>query len=191
MNEQLIFDFITQYIPLRDADKAVISQQNLFRVITKNTVLLQPDQFAKECYFILKGCIRKYYLVDGEERNTAFYFENDTITPSGYFTKKPSAYFLATLEETIVAIGSEERNKVLIERIPALAAMIQTLNTENITATENELDTFKTLSPENRYLHLLTSRPDIFDRIPLYHIATYLGITPVSLSRMRKRLLTS
>lgn len=192
MNEQLaIIDFITRYITLSENEKAVILEQNVFRNYSKNELLLREGELPSECFFILKGSIRKFYLIDGEERNTEFYFENDAITPVGYVTKNPSSYFLSALEDTIVAIGTDERNKVLIERIPRLAGMVATMTTQQVLQTENTLDQFKTLNPENRYLQLIQERPDIFERVPLYHIATYLGITPVSLSRMRKRLLKS
>lgn len=192
MNElQTIIAFINRYIQLTDDEIAIIRDQNIFRSYPKNSVLLREGQHATECFFILKGCVRKYYLVDGEERNTDFYFENTPITPVSYVTKEPSGYYLATLDETIVAIGSDQRNNQLMERIPKLAGMISSMTMEQIIQSESDLDQFKTLSPENRYLLLIRTRPDIFERVPLYHIATYLGITPVSLSRMRKRLAKS
>lgn len=183
MNElQTIIDFINRYIQLTDEEIAIIREQNIFRTYPKNSELLREGQHATECFFILKGCVRKYYLVDGEERNTDFYFENTPITPVSYTTKEPSSYYLAALDDTIVAIGSDERNGQLMERIPRLAGMITSMALAQIVQSESDLDQFKTLSPENRYLRLISTRPDIFERVPLYHIATYLGITPVSLS---------
>lgn len=187
MNDQVI-TFITQFIPLNEEEIRIIAEQNLIRFYKKDTILLTEGQLAKECFVVLEGCVRKYYLIDGEERNTEFYLENETITPVSYLKKQPSEYHLSCLEDCILAIGSEERNKKLLEKVPRLTTMILEMNNELLVQTQNTFDDFKNLSPEMRYLKLMETRPEILDRVPLYHIATYLGITPVSLSRMRKRI---
>ena len=183
-----IIAFITRYIPLSTEEISIIDEQNLIKSYKKDTVLLSEGEYAKECYFILQGCVRSYYLIDGEEKTTEFYTESQAITPISYTQKQPSAYFLSCLEDCIIALGSTERNKKLVERIPKLESLVSQMNSELLIEKQISFDSFKSLSPEQRYLRLLETRPDLFNRVPLYHIATYLGITPVSLSRMRKRV---
>jgi CRP-like cAMP-binding protein len=137
----------------------------------------------------MKGCIRSYYLVDGEERTTEFYTEGQSITPVSYVRKEPSLYYLSCVEDSVVAVGSAERNQQLIEQVPALTSLLLQLNSELLVENRLTLDSFKNLSPEERYLQLQETRPELLNRVPLAHLATYLGITPVSLSRMRKRIL--
>jgi CRP-like cAMP-binding protein len=183
-----IISFITRYVSLTEEEIAIIHEQNLIRSYRKDAVLLSEGEYAKECYFILQGCVRSYYLIDGEEKTTDFYTESQTITPISYTKKEPSKYFLSCLENSIIALGSTERNNQLLEKIPKLQSMVAQLNSELLMQKQVSFDDFKSLSPEQRYLSLLETRPDLFNRVPLYHIATYLGITPVSLSRMRKRV---
>lgn len=184
----IILDFISKYITLTDEEVQIIKDLNLVGNFKKNTNILSEGEVASECYFILKGCIRSYYIIDGEEKTTEFYTEGQPITPISYVTKEPSEYYLSCVEDCAVSLGT--KNELLIQKIPKLANLILQLNTELLVQNQISFDTFKNLSPEQRYLKLLETRPDLINRVPQYHLATYLGITPVSLSRMRKRIST-
>ena len=189
--EDKIIEFITQYIPLTTEEIDIIKEQNLINFYKKGTVLLSEGEYARDCYFVIKGCVRSFHLIDGEERTTEFYTENQTINPVSYLTKKPSTYYLSCLEDCVIALGNEQRNKQLLTRVPKLESMVINLSGTLLAENQNSLDDFKNLSPEMRYKKLVESRPELFQRAPLYHIASYLGITPVSLSRMRKRISSS
>jgi CRP-like cAMP-binding protein len=144
--------------------------------------------YAKECFFIIKGCLRVFYLKDGEEHNTEFYFENETVRPISYQTNQPSQYYISCLEDCILAIGSVERNAKLIEQIPKLSTLILKMNEDLLIKKTLDFDNFKNHSPEERYLLLLEQNPELLNRIPLFHLASYLGITQISLSRIRSRI---
>lgn len=184
----IIIKFISQYIQLTEAEIEIILEQNLMRSYKKDTILLSEGEYAKECFFVVTGCVRRYYVIEGDERTTEFYTEGQPITPVSYVTKRPSEYYLSCMEDCIIALGSSERNKMLVEKVPRLESFVSQMNAEMLIRNENLFDKFKNLSPELRYLNLMETRPDLFRRVPLNHLATYLGITPVSLSRMRKRL---
>ncbi len=186
--DEAIINYIAKYIPLSDAEIEIIRNQNLIRHYPKNEMLLREGEFAKECYFVLSGCVRAYYLIDGEERNTDFYTENQTITPVSYQTQSASEYYLSCLEDCVLAVGSDDRNKKLIEQIPKLASLLLQMSGELLIQKAVEFDSFKNHSPEQRYLKLLENNPELVNRVPLYHLASYLGITQVSLSRIRKRV---
>jgi CRP-like cAMP-binding protein len=188
--EDLIIKYMSKYIPLSDDEVKIISKQNLIRHHKKNDVLLSEGEQATECYLVLKGCIRAYYLIDGEERNADFYIENDTITSVSYQALLPSQYYLSCIEDSIVAVSSDSRNKKLIEQIPKLSFLIMQINQERLIQKTLEFDSFKNCNPEQRYLELIEKKPDLVNRIPLYHLASYLGITQVSLSRIRKRIVS-
>ncbi|RKD85987.1 Crp/Fnr family transcriptional regulator [Mangrovibacterium diazotrophicum] len=187
MDEKII-EFISQYVSLTPEEIDIIKSQNLINFYPRGTVLLSEGERAKDCYFVLQGCVRSYYLVDGEDKTTEFFTENQTINPVSYLMKEPSSYYLSCLEDCVIALGNEERNRELMNKVPKLGAMVVNLSGELLSQKQDTLDDFKKMSPEMRYLKLLDSRPDLFQRVPLYHIASYLGITPVSLSRMRKRI---
>ena len=117
-----------------------------------------------------------------------FYIENDTITPVSYIQKDPSEYYLACLEDSIISIGNPEQSRMLIEKIPNLQLLIAELNQCLIVKNKVLFDDFRNLNAEKRYLEVIDTRPDLYKRIPQYHLATFLGITPASLSRLRKRV---
>ncbi|RIV36079.1 Crp/Fnr family transcriptional regulator [Flagellimonas lutimaris] len=186
-----IIDFISQYITLTAKEIDIIKNQNFIKTYAKGTWVLSKEQIVDTCFFVIKGSIRKYYLVDGEERSTDFYLENQTITPAGYLTKATSEYYLECMEDSVLALGSEERNTQLLEKVPKLQSMVLNMNNSLLIDSHNSLDDFKKLSPEKRYLKLLEERPELLQRIPLKYLASYLGITSVSLSRIRKRVTTN
>jgi CRP-like cAMP-binding protein len=70
--QHLLFDFIAKYITLNDAEKNALVSLDIFRTVKKGSVLLQEGQISTHGYFVLKGCIRTYYMIDGEEKTTAF-----------------------------------------------------------------------------------------------------------------------
>ena len=79
--ENILFDFISKYILLSDEEKQAIIDLDIFSVVQKDTILLKEGQIADKSYFVLKGCLRIYYIVEGEEKTTAFYTELEGITP--------------------------------------------------------------------------------------------------------------
>lgn len=183
-----IIQFITSYIPLTEEEIEFIKELNVIESHEKNTILLSEGQVAKECYFVLKGCVRSYYLIDGDEKTTEFYTEQQAITPISYVTNEPSEYYLSCLEDSVVSLG--RKNDLLLERIPRIKNLIIQFNSEQLVRNQISFDTFKNFSPEMRYLKLQETRPDLINRIPQYHLASYLGVTPESLSRIRKRLVS-
>ncbi len=89
--ENILFDFISKYISLTEDEKNAIISLDIFRSVKKGTVLLEEGQKSKDSYFVLKGCIRVYYIIDGEEKTTAFYTEMDALTPHCVIDKAPLA----------------------------------------------------------------------------------------------------
>lgn len=96
-----IIKFIANYIPLTSEEIDIIQEQQLICSYKKDTLLLAEGEYAKDCYFILTGCVRRYYVINGEERTTEFFTEGQAITPAGYITKQASTYNLSCVEDCI------------------------------------------------------------------------------------------
>ena len=186
--DSVIIEFLSKYIELTKEEIDIISKQNLIQSYKKGTILLSEGKIATECYFILKGCVFSYYLVEGEVKVTEFFTEKHPITPVSYTTKKPSGYYLECLEDCIIAIGTPDRNEELLRKVPRIAALGTTVLEEQFANQQMKYDDLIKLSPEERYQNLQKKSPDLLNRIPQYLIASYLGIKPESLSRIRKRL---
>lgn len=184
-----IIDLLSKHIPISDELAQLILKYSQIKSIEKGTFIVKEGQIAKECFFILKGCMKKYYLLDGEEKIIKFFTEGETITPSSYTDQEPSKYYISTVEKTIVSYGDPESENEIYKDHPELESLTRKLGDIFMVKANNEFDNRLNQSPEERYLHLLKHRPDLMQRIPQYDIANYLGIRPESLSRIRKRLI--
>lgn len=187
--QNILFDFISKYISLTDDEKNALLSLNLFHTVKKGTVLLKEGQKTNSSYFVLKGCIRTYYVLDGEEKTTAFYTEMDVLTPPCVINKSPSEYFISCIEDCILTISNSDMEVEINRKFPKFEIMCKMLSEELLAKQRIDFDEFKTSSPEQLYLNLLQKRPDLIQRVPQHQLASYLGIKPQSLSRLRARIL--
>ncbi len=187
--QDTLFEFISKYISLTEDEKNAILSLDLFREVKKGTILLKEGQKSKDSYFVLKGCIRVYYIINGEEKTTAFYTEMDALTPHSVLHKAPSDYFISCVEDSILTVSNSEMEAEINSKFPKFEIMCGKLTEELLAKERINFDEFKTSSPEQRYLNLLQKRPDLIQRVPQHQLASYLGIKPQSLSRLRGRIL--
>lgn len=187
--QDILFDFISKYISLTDEEKNAILSVDIFRSVKKGTILLKEGQRSKDSYFVLKGCIRTYYDIDDEEKTTAFYTEMEGLTPNCVLSKTPSEYYVSCIEDSIITVSNTEMEAEINTKFPKFETMCRMMAEENLAKKQIDFDEFKTSSPEQRYLNLLEKRPDLIQRVPQHQLASYLGIKPQSLSRLRGRLL--
>lgn len=185
--EKEILTYLSKYIPITEELDEELSKVEFIKTYKKGTVLLKEGNYSNECYFIIKGCIRSYYIKDGEERTTEFFTEEQAVTPSAYGTGTPSGYYLECLEDTIAGVGNPQLEAEMSQKFPKLESLNRALGEVIMAKYQDTLAEFKLSSPEERYLALLDKRPDLIQRVPQHQIASYLGIKPESLSRIRKR----
>lgn len=186
--QDLLFNFISKYISLTEEERDAIISLNLFHSVKKGTILLQEGQKSKNSYFVLKGCIRTYYILDGEEKTTAFYTEMEALTPPCVISKTSSEYYISCIEDSILTISNSDMEAEINSKFPKFDVMCRKLSEELLAKQQIDFDEFKTSSPEQRYLNLLQKRPDLINRVPQHQLASYLGIKPQSLSRLRARI---
>ncbi|NRB46539.1 MAG: Crp/Fnr family transcriptional regulator [Saprospiraceae bacterium] len=186
--KDFLVDYFSQYITLSDEEVQLIKNEDIIREYKKGDYLLKEGQIAQVCFLVLKGCVKRYYLEDGEEKIMEFYTENDPIAPVSYTTQQPSQYYLSCVEPCIISTGTEERTQRFLEAFPRFVPIFIKIGEHLSVEKQISADNFKNLSPEDRYQKLLDTRPDLVNRVPQYMIASYLGIQPQSLSRIRKRI---
>lgn len=186
--QNILFDFISKYISLTEEEKNALLSLDLFHPVKKGTVLVKAGQKSEVSYFVLKGCIRVYYVIDGEEKTTAFYTELDALTPHRVSSHAPSDYFISCVEDSILLISDDNMELEINSKFPKFEIMCRMLSEELLVRKQLDFDEFKTSSPEQRYLNLLQKRPDLIQRVPQHQLASYLGIKPQSLSRLRARI---
>ena len=137
----------------------------------------------------MQGCIREYYLVDGMEKTTSFFTEGQPVSVSGFpFEDKASKSFLVCNENCIVIEGKPEDEQAFFDKLPRMETLSRVGVEMELQKSHEALADYILTSPEERYLNLLQTRPDLLERMPQYQLASYLGVTPESLSRIRKRI---
>ncbi|MGK0363880.1 MAG: CRP-like cAMP-binding protein [Saprospiraceae bacterium] len=185
----ILFDYISKYMTLTDEEKKVIIDLDIFRQVKKGAILLEEGQKSKEGYFVLKGCMRKFYIIDGEEKTTNFYTEMEGEVPECVVTKSPSSYYLSCVEDSIISVSTPEMEADVFAKFPRFETLCRLVSEELLVKSQVSLDQFKNSSPDQRYKDLLESRPDLVQRVPQHQLASFLGIAPQSLSRLKGRLL--
>ncbi len=175
---------------LTEAEMEEIKSHIKINTFEKGTILLREGEYSDKSYSVYKGCVRQYYLVDGEEKTTFFYADGQTIFPHANLeARTPSKYFLDCIEETTLSITSPESEKVIFEKMPKFIPMARASMREELNKYQEMLSTYIMSSPEQRYLDLLKNRPELLNKVPHYQLASYLGVKPESLSRIRKRIM--
>jgi CRP-like cAMP-binding protein len=186
--QSALFNFIEKYVPLTEEEKAALMSLNIFRVAKKGSLLLSQGQYTNESFFVLQGCIRTFYIVDGDERTTEFYIEMEGFTPPCVFSKTPSDLYVSCVEDSIFTVSNPQMESEIFEKFPKFESLCRVRSEELLAKNQICFDEFKTSSPEQRYINLLKTRPDLLKRVPQHQLASYLGIKPQSLSRLRARI---
>ncbi|QRR00739.1 Crp/Fnr family transcriptional regulator [Dyadobacter sandarakinus] len=177
-------------VELEDAEAAYILSFFKERLYKRGAILLQAGDPASEVFFILKGALHQFYLDEsGTEKSCNFAFENEFITDLESFSKQAGAasHIKSLTETTVLCIKCHDLGMLLRESAATAVffrVLVERIATESMERTKSLL----AYTPQQRFLTLAHSRPDIFQRVPQRYIAQYLGIAPESLSRIRKRL---
>jgi CRP-like cAMP-binding protein len=185
--ENEIVKYLSKYLPITRELEAAIIESGFIKSFRKGTLLLKEGEISNECYFVIRGCIRSFYIKDGEEKTTEFYTEEMAVTPTVYGKKIPSEYFIECIEDTIAGVGNPDLETKLYKKFPQIELLNLALGEAIMAKYVETFAEFKMSSPEGRYLNMLKTRPDLMQRAPQHQIASFLGIKPESLSRIRKR----
>ena len=186
--ENYLFDFLEQYMPLLEEEKKAITYLDTFRSYKKATILVKEGDLVKDSYFVINGCIRFYYMIDGDEKTTAFYTEAQSFSPLCIDGKSTAAHFVSCVEDSIITVGNSGMDKEMFDKFPRFQKLCLIITEQLLAKNQASFAEFINSTPEQRYLNLLKTRPDLLQRVPQYQIASYLGMKPQSLSRIRHRL---
>lgn len=187
-------DYLSSFVVFNDQEWGIFSEHLFLRKLKKKALFVESGRVCNEVGFILKGSARYFHVKDGEEVTTYFSLENDLVSSyKSFLTHQPSLLHVEALENTEMIVFSDASLQLLLtdERVNLKMERFGRMVAEaTICCYEDRVFSFVTQTPEERYLQLLQSGSDIIHRIPQHYIANYLGITPVSLSRIRKRVVS-
>lgn len=188
MRHKLI-DYFSRMTPLSDEESEAISDSMVILTCPKGSILLEEGQVSTECYFILEGCVREYYIVDGEEKTTGFFTEEQFVVSFNSFTQHiPANHYFACSEDTTLVVANAEKEQELYRQFPRFESISRTVMGNMAGEQQEQRASYITDTPEQRYQKLLETRPNLVQRIPQYQLASYIGVQPESLSRIRKRM---
>ena len=187
--EHEIIKYLSKHVSLTQEQTSIIIESTFIRSFKKGTILLKEGDVSNECYFVFKGCIRSYVLRNGEDKTIAFYTEEQPVAPLSYGKETLSEHYLECIEDTIASVGTPEKEKEMFQKYPQFESICRVMSEVMGANYQESFTNYMLTTPGERYLNLLKTRPDLFQRVPQYQIASYLGIKPESLSRIRKRMM--
>jgi len=192
MYEQL-FHTINQKINLTAEELEKIKPFFIPKKIRKRQYLLQEGDVCKYTAFVEKGALRSYSLTEkGNEHIVQFALEGWWIGDQySILTGEPSTYNIDALEDSELLLMTHTASEAMMEKVPRMEKYFRILLQNNMIAMQRRLVASLSLTAEEKYTKMLNAYPNIIQRVPQHMIASYLGITPETLSRIRKQMAAS
>lgn len=187
-DEEVFSQFLMRHLTLSKREMQIMLGLVRFKTLPKGAVLFSKGELTREYYLVIRGGVRTYFLVDGVDITTGFYTETDSLIPESTTINEPSAYYAACFEDSTVVISTADVEQQLFQHIPEFEPLCRKFSEMLLAKKTRSLGEYRTMKPEQRYLQLVRERPELIQRVPQYHLASFLGVRPESLSRIRKRL---
>jgi CRP-like cAMP-binding protein len=183
---QELKNFITTYVNLPEMELDAIAGKFKKRSVKKNEFLLCQGEVCRDLVFVQEGCLRLYYMADAVEVSVWFSFKHSSaIELNSFISERPSEYFLQAIEDSEVLYLTKPELEKLYEAYPKMQEMMRKFWEDVVI---NLIDRFTALQrdpAEKRYRDLL-KKPPYLQKIPQKYLASFIGVTPTSLSRIRK-----
>jgi len=158
------------------------------RQIAAKTILLNEGEISTHAHIIIKGCLREWFNKDGKEITFQFFFEGQAVASiDSFLNNQPSLYTIESIEPSIIYSISKDKFEEIYQLFPEFKDRFQELMYQRFRNYANLFLSRIKDTPKERYDDLILNHPQIIKRVPQHLIASYLGITPTSLSRIRNR----
>jgi len=181
---------IFRRFPLDNENFEELMRAVSFREVAPGTILLAEGDVATKLFFVIRGCLRTYFIKEDGKDITAQFFVEDQMVASfeSAVTGTPSRAYIEAIEDSIIAAIPLRTLEKIRGRSAAMQEGFNRFLTNRLVYYMEHCASYILDNPEERYVKLLIDSPELADRLPKRYIASYLGITPVSLSRIRSRL---
>lgn len=185
-----LLDFINKIHPLEsEVSESLVKS---FEIITtdRKQLIVKEGETCDYIYLLLDGIARMYYIKDTEEICSLFFFEKNHIftMPNSFYSRKPGYQFIETLEPSILGRISYDKLQQLYKIHPALNFVGRVITENYFVKSEERLYLLRKRTAEERYMYIIDNYPVLLQKMPLKYIASYLGITLETLSRIRNKV---
>ncbi len=183
-------EVINAIVPMTEEDLALLNNMASPFARPKGTTLLEPDQICGHVFFLTKGFFRMYYVDPaGREINYRFTFANNFMVDfQSFLTQKPSRYYWQAMENAEGLSISYDHVQRAYQQSPNWDRFGRLMAEKVYQQVNERIELLQFLSPEQRYLRVIATQPDLVQYVSQFQLSSYLGVTPESLSRIRKRL---
>ena len=190
MTIQPIIEQFNKHLPFTDEEVRLMETRTLMRKIKRRQMILQEGLTCKHYSFVTKGCFRMYGIDEnGKEHNIQFAAENDWITDIGsFYSDKPSKLYIEAIEPSVILQIEKLDLYFLFISIPKLTRIFKVIIEDKFVELQNRVLQNISSTAQQRYLSFLEQYSNLALRLPNTQIASYLGITPEFLSKIRKEL---
>lgn len=188
--EQDIRQRLSQFLPLEEDARNRLFADIAVMKVSPGTVLLAAGEVADTLFMVIQGCLRGYFIKDnGAEITTQFFIENQMVSSfESAMTKTPGRMYIDAIEDSVIGAIPMRSLQDTIENYAQAREYFSRYVMARLIFYMNQHASFILDTPEKRYLRFAGENPELLRRLPQQYIASYLGITPVSLSRIRSRL---
>src|SRR5262245_37921999 len=183
-----ILSFLSQFVSLDDTQRRTIRAVTRIVRYPRGTIVLAEGSPATESWLVVDGCVRAFRDVGGADRTIEFYTELHPAIPPTYGTDAPSPVSFECLEDVVASASTPAEEARAFAEHPAFDAICRVMGEVLVARLQQVHIDALTRTAEERYLDLVARRPDLLQRVPQYHIASFLGVQPETLSRIRRRL---
>jgi CRP-like cAMP-binding protein len=182
-------EYFSKFAILTNAEKQGIRDGANIQSFSKGTILLKETDVNKKVFFVLKGCVRQYHMVDGEEKSANFFTEEQwVLSLNSQAQDAPAGFFYDCVEDCILMVATASEYNPMYDAFPRFEAISRLILEKEFSYQRDIQVSYVTDTPEQRYLKLLSLKSDLINRVPQYQIASYIGIKPETLSRIRRRI---
>jgi len=189
----LFFQKLNEKLSFTEEEQAIIKNYLTPRKLRKKQYLLQEGDVCKTIAFVVKGALREYNVDDkGNEHILQFALEGWVISDLySFMTSEPATYNIDALEDSELLLLTKHSQEELLKRIPKYETYSRMQMTGAYMAMQKRVTSILSMSIEDRYLSFIEMYPNIVQRVPQHMIASYMGLTPETLSRVRKKISNS
>ncbi|MDP9081030.1 MAG: Crp/Fnr family transcriptional regulator [Bacteroidota bacterium] len=190
MSIHQLITYFTGYIPLREEEKNEVSSRVTERRIKRRQFILQENDVCRHYTFVVSGCFKMYGVdKNGTEHNIQFAAENDWIADIGSFhSDKGSRLYIEAIEPSVILQIDRPNLVYLYHNYPKFSIIFRVITENKYVELQNRVLQNISSTAEERYLEFLAQYPTLANRLPNTQIASYIGITPEFLSKLRKMI---